>query len=126
MDNSGIADPHAHHGSGKSATRHFITQRLTGAANIAFTGFFVWLVVRLAGAERAEMVGVLANPIVAFFLALLIVNVAIHMRIGMIEVIDDYVHEPRTRRLSLMLNTFFAGMVAALTVLFLVKLVFWG
>ncbi|MBI4046515.1 MAG: hypothetical protein HY371_06835, partial [Devosia nanyangense] len=58
MDRSVISDPKSHYGSGKLATRHFITQRLTGALNILFTIFFIWLVVSLAGAERAEMLAV--------------------------------------------------------------------
>ena len=48
----------------QAARAHFIAQRVTGALNIVFTIFFVWFVVSLAGADRAEMVEVVRNPFV--------------------------------------------------------------
>lgn len=121
-----IANPKTHYGSGKTATRSFVTQRVTGALNVLFTLFFVWFVVRLAGAERAQMVSVVANPFVAIILALLIVNVCVHMRIGMREVIEDYVHGEKLNRLSLLANTAFAVIVAVLALASIAKIVFWG
>ncbi|HEY4199712.1 MAG TPA: succinate dehydrogenase, hydrophobic membrane anchor protein [Devosiaceae bacterium] len=126
MDKSIIADPHSRYGNARSATRHFIVQRLTGALNVLFTIFFIWLVVRLAGTARADMVAVIANPWVAILTALLILSVVIHMRIGMREVIEDYVHDPRLYSLSLTLNSFFAIAIAVLGWLALIKIVFWG
>lgn len=120
-----IADPTAHYGSPRGATRGFITQRLTGALNVLFLGFLIWLVVRLAGADRAEMVAVVANPLVAIVLALLIVNVAIHMRIGMREIIEDYI-AGRTKRLALTVNDVFVLGVGLLALISLIKIVFWG
>jgi succinate dehydrogenase / fumarate reductase, membrane anchor subunit len=121
-----IADPATRYGSGKAATRHFLTQRLTGALNVLFLLFFVWLVVRLAGADRAEMVGVIANPFVAIVLALLLVNVCVHMRIGMREVIEDYVIDERTHRLVMFVNTLFAVAIALIGLVSIAKIVFWG
>jgi len=126
IDNKLIADPTTRYGSAKAATRHFITQRLTGALNVLFLGFFVWLVVRLAGAERAEMVSVVANPFVAIILALLIVSVCVHMRIGMREVIEDYVTDERTHRLVLFVNDVFSIGVALIGLVSIAKIVFWG
>lgn len=124
--NKAISTPTTHYGSGKAATRSFITQRITGALNIAFTLFFVWLVVRLAGSGADGMSDLLANPIVAVVVALMIISVTVHMRIGMREVIEDYVHDEKLNRLCLMLNTLFAVLVAVATLAALVKLVFWG
>ena len=126
IDSKRIADPTTHYGSAKAATRHFITQRLTGALNVLFLIFLIWLVVRLAGAERAEMVSVIANPFVAIILALLLVSVCIHMRIGMREVIEDYIESEQTHRLALLLNTGFSVAVAAIGLLSIAKIVFWG
>ena len=64
-ERAGIENPKTHYGSGKAATRSFIWQRMTGALNIAFTVFFVWFVVKLAGADRATMLAVVRNPVVA-------------------------------------------------------------
>ena len=126
IDRAEIANPKTHYGSGKKSTRHFVWQRVTGALNVLFTIFFVWFVVRLAGADRADMVGVVRNPLVAIALALLIINVCIHMRIGMREVIEDYIDEGPTNKLALSANTAFAVTVALLTLISIAKIVFWG
>jgi succinate dehydrogenase / fumarate reductase membrane anchor subunit len=126
MDLRTIANPKSHYGSGKAATRHFITQRLTGALNVLFMLFFIWLVVRLAGAGRAEMVSVIANPIVAVLTVLLLVSITVHMRIGMLDVIEDYVHDEKLNRLSRALNTGFAVLIAGIGIVSIAKLVFWG
>lgn len=125
VDKRIIADPTSHYGSPKGATRGFVTQRLTGALNVLFLGFLVWLVVRLAGSAREEMVAVVANPFVAIVLALLILNVAVHMRIGMREIIEDYLAD-RTKRLALTVNDIFALGVGLLSLISLIKIVFWG
>ena len=126
IDRAAISNPKTHYGAGKPATRSFYLQRLTGALNIAFTLFFVWFVVRLAGADRADMVAVVRNPGIAIILCLLIINVCIHMRIGMREVIEDYIDEGPTNHLALNANTAFAIIVAVLTILAVAKIVFWG
>ena len=48
-----VQNPATHYGAARAATRHFLTQRVTGALNIVFTLFFVWLVVSLAGTDVA-------------------------------------------------------------------------
>ncbi|MBN9347478.1 MAG: succinate dehydrogenase, hydrophobic membrane anchor protein [Devosia sp.] len=125
IDKATLSNPKTHYGSGKHATREFRTQRLTGMLNVLLTIFFVWFVVRLAGAERAEMVDIVRNPLVALGLVLLIVNVSVHMRIGMHEVIEDYLYEGQNR-LANMANNAFAIFVPAVTILAVAKIVFWG
>jgi succinate dehydrogenase / fumarate reductase membrane anchor subunit len=126
-DKATISNPRTHYGSGKKATRGFILQRSTGALNILFSLFIVWFVLAIAGAEdAAARIALLRNPFVAVGLILLFVNVTIHMRIGMLEVIEDYVdHGPRNN-LATAANNIFAVLVAALAILSIVKLVFWG
>lgn len=126
VDHKAIANPKTHYGDGKHATRSFKIQRLTGALNIFFTGFFIWLVVRLMGASHAEMASVIANPVVAVLLVLLIVVVCAHMRIGMQEVIDDYVETPASHKLAGAANIGFAVLVTLIGVASIAKLVFWG
>jgi succinate dehydrogenase / fumarate reductase membrane anchor subunit len=101
-------------------------QRITGALNVLFLVFLVWLVASLAGADRAEMLGTVRNPFVALVLALLIVNVSLHMRIGMREIIEDYMDEGRTNRLAMTVNDVFALIICVLGLASVVKIVFWG
>ena len=126
VTNSMIADPGTKYGNGKRATRHFIVQRLTGVSNVLFITFLVFIVVSLAGESRGDVVAVLGNPLIGIPFAILFAIVCVHMRIGMREIIEDYVHETRTNRLSLSLNTFFALAVGLVGVASILKIVFWG
>lgn len=121
-----IANPKTHYGSPKLATMQFVVQRLSGMLNIVFLLFFVGFVVHLAGRDRAEMIDTVRNPFVALVLCLLIINVCVHMRIGMNEVLEDYFDEPRVHRLLRFLNTVFAVLVSLVTVIAVGKIVFWG
>ena len=121
-----IATPSTRYGSGKAANWNFVVQRATGALTIAFTVFFLWLVVRLAGAGVETMGDILSNPIVAIVTALMIISVVLHMRIGMLEVIEDYIHVERLNRLALLANWAFCVLLAVVTLAALAKLVFWG
>ena len=121
-----IATPTTHYGSRLAGTMSFIVQRTTGVLNIALAVFFLWLVVRLARADVSEMGDLLSNPVVAVVTGLLIVSVTMHMRAGMREVIEDYVHEEKLNRLSLQLNTAFTVLVALVTLVALIKLIVWG
>ena len=126
VDQRTIATPTTHYGSPKSATRHFKQQRLTGALNILFLAFLVWLVVTLAPADHATFIATIRNPLVWIPLALLLIVVPVHMRIGMREIIEDYIHDPRLNRFSLMLNTFAALVIGLLGLGAVLKIVIWG
>ena len=126
IDRKLIADPQVHYGSAKGATRAFTLQRITAALNVLFLIFLIWFVASLAGAERAQMVATIRNPFVAIILALLIVNVSVHMRIGMREIIEDYLDEGRTNRLAMTVNDVFALVIAVGGLLSVAKIVFWG
>ena len=120
-----VANPKSKYGDAKASTRHFLTQRITGAINIAFLLLLLFVVVRLAGQDRPDMVAVLGNGWIGLPLAILLVIVAIHMRNGMRDTLEDYFHG-RTYRFLMMLNTMFSLAVATLGVLSILKLVFWG
>ena len=120
-----IANPKTKYGRAKASTRHFLTQRLTGAINIAFLVFLLFIVVRLAGQDRVDMVAVLGNAWVGLPLAALVVIVTVHMRNGMRDTLEDY-FAGSLYRLLMLLNTLFCILVAVAGVAALLKLVFWG
>jgi succinate dehydrogenase / fumarate reductase membrane anchor subunit len=113
-------------GSAKEGADHFWMQRLTGAANALLAIFAIGLAVRLVGADHASVSMTLANPLVALPLLLFLVSAAIHMRIGMQVIIEDYVHGEGVKIVLLMLNTFFAIAVAAAGIFSILKLSFGG
>lgn len=120
-----IADPRSHYGNAKGSTRGFILQRTTGAINITFLGLLLFLVVRLAGQDRMDVVALIGNPWVGLPLAFLIGVVAAHMRNGMKDTLEDYVHG-RMYSLAMSLNTFFCLLIAVAGIGAVLKLVFWG
>jgi len=115
-----------HLGAAHSGPDHFWRQRLTGAANVPLTIGFVILVISVAGRPYADVTAILASPLAALVLVLMMLSIAIHMRIGMQTVIEDYVHSEGLKIVLLVANTFFAFAVAAVTIFAVLKLAFGG
>ncbi len=111
-------------GSAKEGADHFWMQRVTAVANLFLGLFLVWLIASLAGADHATVASALANPIVALLLAMLIISAAIHMRLGMQVIIEDYITSEGTKVILLLLNNFFAMLVGAACVWAILKLSF--
>lgn len=120
-----IANPKTHYGDAKASTRHFITQRTTGAINVLFLGLLLFVVVRLAGQDRSDVVGLLSNWYVGVPFAALIAIAAVHMRNGMRDTLEDYTHGS-VYRLAMLLNTLFCLAVALIGAGSVLKIVFWG
>jgi succinate dehydrogenase / fumarate reductase membrane anchor subunit len=113
-----------HLGSAREGADHFWMQRVTAVANLVLGLFLVWLIASLAGADYVTVKSTLANPIVALLLAMLIVSATIHMRLGMQVIIEDYITRDSTKIVLLLLNNFFAILVAAASVWAILKLSF--
>ena len=109
----------AHHG-----TEHFWLQRLTGAANVLLLIVLIGIVVTLVGRSHATVVATLSRPLVAVLLVAAVISVAIHMRLGMQVIIEDYVHSEFRKVVLLMLNTFFAWGVGLSCVYAVLKISF--
>jgi succinate dehydrogenase / fumarate reductase membrane anchor subunit len=120
-----IADPKSRYGDARASTRSFVVQRVTGAINIAFLALLLFLVVKLAGQDRQDMVALIGSYWVGLPLAVLIANVAIHMRNGLTESLEDYLTGSMLR-LAMLLNTLFCLIVGIAGIGAVLKLVFWG
>ncbi|GJE75551.1 MULTISPECIES: succinate dehydrogenase, hydrophobic membrane anchor protein [Methylorubrum] len=100
-------------GAAGHGAEHFWMQRVTGAANALLMLAFVVIIAKMAGRTYPEAVALVAHPLVAIILILAVVSVALHMRLGMQVVIEDYVHSHGLKYAALIANTFYAVAVAA-------------
>jgi succinate dehydrogenase membrane anchor subunit len=106
----------AHHG-----TETFWRQRLTAVANVPLVIFLILAIVTHVGASYADVHAFLARPLVALAFAALILSAAVHMRIGLKEIIEDYVHGG-AKIVAILLATFFAIGVGLASLLALLKI----
>lgn len=109
-------------GSAKEGADHFWKQRVTAFANIPLTLFLVVSIVLLAGQDHATVAAYIGSPLAALAFTALIISAAIHMRLGMQVVIEDYVHGEAMKILLLMANTFFSILVGLAAIMAIIKL----
>jgi len=109
-------------GASKTGTEHFWQQRLTAIFNVPLILYFICFILRHLGATRAEVVASLQNPFEAVFLLLMLASVFWHMRLGMQVIIEDYVHEPRSKIAALVLSTVFVALMFVIAATSILKM----
>jgi succinate dehydrogenase / fumarate reductase, membrane anchor subunit len=109
-------------GSAHRGAETFWRQRMTAVANIPLVIFLVLSIVAHIGADCATVRAYLARPLVALVMLALVISASIHMRIGLKEIIEDYVHGEGLKVIALLLVTFFAVAVGLASSLALVKI----
>ena len=109
-------------GAAHGGTETFWRQRVTGVANIPLVLFLIWSIVSHIGAGYDQVHAYLAQPIVALLLLALVISAAIHMRIGLKEIIEDYVHGEGAKIIAILLATFFAAGVGLACVVAILKI----
>jgi succinate dehydrogenase / fumarate reductase membrane anchor subunit len=109
-------------GSAKSGTEHWWHERLSAVASIPTTLFLIWLGLAVAGRDQAAIVALLGHPMIAMGLALSIITMLWHMRLGMQVIIEDYVHGGAKFWL-LIANNFLVALLAAASLQAIVRLI---
>jgi succinate dehydrogenase / fumarate reductase membrane anchor subunit len=108
-------------GPAHRGTETFWRQRVTAIANIPLVIFLVLSIVRLIGASYGEVKAYLAQPVVALLIMALVISATIHLRIGLKEIIEDYVHSD-SKVLCILGATFFSGAVGLASALAILKI----
>jgi succinate dehydrogenase / fumarate reductase, membrane anchor subunit len=111
-----------HLGSAHEGTQYFWRQRLTGASNAVLTIAVLFILAYAVGRPFDEVRALIGSPFVAPVFVLLFLSVAIHMRIGMQTIIEDYVHGEAAKIVLLGASTLFSFAVAAVAIIAVLKL----
>lgn len=92
-------------GSAKSGTGHFWWQRVTAIMLAVLVPWLVWLLVSLIGADLDAARAAIAKPWNAILLAIFVVALFWHTKLGVQVVIEDYVHARALEAASQLLVT---------------------
>ncbi|MGB6906847.1 MAG: succinate dehydrogenase, hydrophobic membrane anchor protein [Methyloceanibacter sp.] len=109
-------------GSARRGTETFWRQRVTAIANVPLVMFLILSIVSHIGADYGTVRAYLAQPLVALAMLALVISASIHMRIGLKEIIEDYVQGEGAKIAALLLATFFAAGIALASTFALVKI----
>lgn len=95
-------------------TPKFIVQRCSAVMLLPLTVWFLISLIGNAGAGYLDMRAWLSAPLNAIIMFLLIIIGTVHMRIGMSEIIEDYIGRD-IRPILMLLNTAFAVLIAIIS-----------
>jgi succinate dehydrogenase / fumarate reductase membrane anchor subunit len=113
-------------GSAKDGVHHWWVQRLSAVALVPLGIWFVVSAIKLAGVPLDVYRAWLNTGANVFLMVLFVATLFYHLKLGLQIVIEDYVHDEKTKVVSLMLNTFANIFVGAFSVFALVKVAFGG
>jgi len=109
-------------GASHSGTTDFWRQRVTAVAMVLLMVPVIVVVMMLLGRNQAGAAQILGSPLVAIIMLLFIIASAWHMKIGMQEVIEDYVHSETLKLVAIIANNFFSFAVALASIYAILKL----
>lgn len=109
-------------GAAHGGTGTFRRQRLTAIANVPLVIFLIVSIVTHIGADYGQIRAYLAQPVVAVAMLALVISAAIHMRIGLKEIIEDYVHGEGAKVTAILLATFYAAGIGLACVLAILQI----
>ncbi|AZR34919.1 succinate dehydrogenase, hydrophobic membrane anchor protein [Xanthomonas vasicola] len=103
-------------GAAKTGTEHFVIQRLTAAALVPLSIWFLIFVLSLMGADHAAATAAVAKPWNAILLVAFLIASFWHAQLGMQVVLEDYVHDSLLALMAQTLVRFVAVLGAIVSV----------
>ena len=113
-------------GSAKHGVGHFIALRVS---SVALAPLGLWALYSSLALSRTGFDGALTwlhAPLNAVLAILLAFASTVHMRIGMVEVIEDYIHKTSTKAVLLLLNYFVCVLACVAAVFCILKIALIG
>jgi succinate dehydrogenase / fumarate reductase membrane anchor subunit len=113
-------------GSAKHGVGHFIAQRVSAMALAPLGLWALYSALRLSRTGFDGAQAWMHAPLNAVLSILLAVAATVHMRIGMTEVIEDYIHKTSTKAVLLVLNYFICVLACVVAVFCILKIALIG
>ena len=114
------------HGSAKEGVQHWWLQRLTAIALVPLSAWFLASLIALPALDHATVVAWIGQGWTALLLILFVLVAAWHSQHGVRVVVEDYVHAPGLKTLTLVVVTFAHVVVAAAATFAVLKVAFGG
>jgi succinate dehydrogenase / fumarate reductase membrane anchor subunit len=114
-------------GSAHSGTHHFWVQRVSAVALIPLCIWFVTaLITQLLGADAQGVALWLQNPFTALLLAVAVVLLFMHARLGLQTIIEDYIHAEGLKLVTLLFVSAISILLGTAALMAIFKLHFFG
>ena len=113
-------------GSAKEGTEHWWMQRVTAIALLILGIWFLFSFAGIDSYSEAELHAWVANPYNAIMLLLASITMAWHSMLGVQIVIEDYVHGPGLKVVSIILCKFVHVLLGLAAVLAILKIFLGG
>ena len=113
-------------GSAHEGEESWMQQRYTAVGNLLLVGYLVISILLLPDLGYGSVRTWISHPVPASALALLVVNVFWHARLGLREMIGDYVHDDGNKFAAFLLINFAAVGGVAFGLLSILKLAIGG
>lgn len=113
-------------GSAREGARHWWHERVSALASLILSGWFIVSLLRLPAYDRGTIVEWLGSPLAAVPMALLVITTFWHLKMGVIVVVEDYVHEEGSKLFWVTLINFLSILGAGLALFALFKIAVTG
>lgn len=109
-------------GSARQGPHHWLLQRFTAAGNLVSVGFLAISFALLPDLSHETVTAWIAQPLVVTLLALMIVSVFWHARLGLQVLVEDYFHASATRFAAIFALNLLAFAGAAFAIISLLQI----
>jgi len=109
-------------GSAKDGTSHWWGQRVSAVALLLLGLWFAFALATMSAFSHADVIAFVAKPINGVLLLLLTAALAYHSYLGIQVVIEDYIHAPGIKVLSLLLSRFLHALLGVAGIYAILKI----
>ncbi|WP_420383044.1 succinate dehydrogenase, hydrophobic membrane anchor protein [Novosphingobium sp.] len=113
-------------GSSHRGAHHFLAKRLTGIGNLVLIPYLMISLALLNSYDYATVHAWLAQPVAATAMVLILLNTVYHARLGVQEMLEDYVHGEGGRIASWLLINFVPVAASAFGIVCVIRIALGG